>query len=59
MKQYGKIFESIDGNDVACENLNYMLLLNDYNQLKQRIIGKKSMLKLKIRENQAEVEKFR
>lgn len=42
-----------------CENLNYMLLLNDYNQLKERIVTKKNLLKSKIRENQVEVEKFR
>lgn len=59
MKQYGKIFEGLDGNDLICENLNYMLLLNDYNQLKERIAKKKNLLKSKIRENQVEVEKFR
>ncbi len=42
-----------------CENLNYMLLLNDFNQLKERIVTKKNLLKSKIRENQVEVEKFR
>lgn len=36
-----------------------MLLLNDYNQLKERIAKKKNLLKSKIRENQVEVEKFR